>query len=221
MYKGTYNGNEVAVKRLKFNDEQLRESRLLKAFDEFRNEVFLMRCCLTFCSSLWLVGNLDSVWWRRRRNNSGLRHPNIITMAGFCTKPCYCIITEFVGGGRLVYYACPAMSSISPDPSSVSWSFFRMTRAACPGHCVCGSLRISLREWPFYIDVRLRSFIETSSRPTFSYVRLFSHSKGGKYGVLRSSMVSPWVTNAHDRSWCLLTTTRLFLPRSPISVSRR
>ncbi len=34
---------QVAIKRLKFNDEKIRENRLLKAFDEFRNEVFLMR----------------------------------------------------------------------------------------------------------------------------------------------------------------------------------
>lgn len=81
VYKGTYRGQVVAIKKLRsaavdsMLDAGVGESLLL-TYEEFRNEVYIM---------------------------SGLAHPNLVALCGFCMKPT-CIVTEYVGGGSLVDY---------------------------------------------------------------------------------------------------------------------
>lgn len=133
VYKGVYNNEDVAIKRLRFNDEQLRESHLLKAFDEFRNEVFLMRYVLIIFRELYFESSLIFVF------HSGLKHPNIVKMAGFCTEPNYCIVTEYVGGGR--YFAMRRSvlqrAQLIVRLGAVYWSYYKMKIVLYPGLCVC------------------------------------------------------------------------------------
>jgi len=76
VYKGTYQGKIVAIKKIKFGDASqpsLDDTTEIEAFAEFRREVWLM---------------------------SGLFHLNIIQMEGFTIDP-FCIITEFIHHGNL------------------------------------------------------------------------------------------------------------------------
>ncbi len=82
MYRGTYLGAAVAIKELKgsaVSEFDLTagvsvddEARRL-TFEEFRHEVWIM---------------------------SGLSHPNLVRLRGFCLQP-LCIVTELVEGGSL------------------------------------------------------------------------------------------------------------------------
>ncbi|KAL6078168.1 Myotubularin-like phosphatase domain, variant 2 [Balamuthia mandrillaris] len=81
VYKATYKGEPVAVKRLKTKEEsgmlgEEAENARLDAFTEFRREVWVM---------------------------SGLDHPNIVPLRGFSLEPC-CIVTEFMQHGSLYSY---------------------------------------------------------------------------------------------------------------------
>jgi len=92
VYKGTWRGQPVAIKELKraalpsFNDGDDMASQR-KAFEEFRHEVWIM---------------------------SGLAHPNLVEMKGFCLRP-PCIVTELVESGSLFDF-------ISKESNELTWS---------------------------------------------------------------------------------------------------
>ncbi|KAL6060410.1 Myotubularin-like phosphatase domain [Balamuthia mandrillaris] len=78
VYKGIYNGETVAIKQLKDlkASKKVTESEIIKVFDNFRHEVWLM---------------------------NGISHPNLLNFKGFCMDP-LCIVTEFIPGGNLFDY---------------------------------------------------------------------------------------------------------------------
>ena len=76
VYKGTYNNKVVAIKKIKFGNQDqpsIDDTTEIEAFAEFRREVWLM---------------------------SGLFHLNIVQMEGFSLDP-FCIVTEFIHHGNL------------------------------------------------------------------------------------------------------------------------
>eukprot|EP01130_Rhizamoeba_saxonica_P015439 TRINITY_DN6924_c0_g1_i2.p1 TRINITY_DN6924_c0_g1~~TRINITY_DN6924_c0_g1_i2.p1 ORF type:complete len:466 (+),score=106.76 TRINITY_DN6924_c0_g1_i2:1345-2742(+) len=75
VYKGVYDGKEVAVKQLSIV-ESAGDASFSEYFAEFRREVWLM---------------------------SGLDHPNIVILLGVVNKP-LCMILEFCSGGDLYGY---------------------------------------------------------------------------------------------------------------------
>lgn len=74
VYKGVYNGDLVAVKRMNFvQNEGTDDSAVVSKFQEFRREALLM---------------------------SGLNHPNVCALRGICISP-FCLVTEFLPHGDL------------------------------------------------------------------------------------------------------------------------
>ena len=76
VYKGTYQGKAVAIKKIKFgsqNGPSLDDTTELQAFAEFRREVWIM---------------------------SGLVHQNLVQLVGFTMDP-FCIVSEFMYYGDL------------------------------------------------------------------------------------------------------------------------
>eukprot|EP01102_Stenamoeba_stenopodia_P020233 TRINITY_DN7810_c0_g1_i1.p1 TRINITY_DN7810_c0_g1~~TRINITY_DN7810_c0_g1_i1.p1 ORF type:complete len:751 (-),score=131.19 TRINITY_DN7810_c0_g1_i1:100-2352(-) len=71
VHRGLWKGSEVAVKKIIFSDQNEEERE--KQFNEFRQEV-------------WIT--------------SGLRHPNIVMMKGYCQSP-LALLLEFVPCGEL------------------------------------------------------------------------------------------------------------------------
>eukprot|EP00026_Physarum_polycephalum_P000314 Phypoly_transcript_00314.p1 GENE.Phypoly_transcript_00314~~Phypoly_transcript_00314.p1 ORF type:complete len:1738 (-),score=158.13 Phypoly_transcript_00314:23-5236(-) len=88
VFKGEYNNQAVAVKQLILDEEASDMERNSKAFGVFRSEVWVM---------------------------SGLRHPNIVQLLGFCVSP-MAMVMEFVPSGTLYKY----LASNRNDP--LDWS---------------------------------------------------------------------------------------------------
>jgi small GTP-binding protein len=86
VYKGRYNDEPVAIKRIKVapGQDAGSDDAQLEAFRQFRREVWIMSC---------------------------LEHANIVRLIGFCLDPC-CIITEFVAHGNLFDYAHDAANEL-------------------------------------------------------------------------------------------------------------
>ncbi|KAL3363515.1 hypothetical protein AABB24_012671, partial [Solanum stoloniferum] len=73
LYKGTYNGEDVAIKLLERPDNDLERAHLME--QQFQQEVMML---------------------------ARLRHPNIVRFIGACRKPMvWCIVTEYAKGGSV------------------------------------------------------------------------------------------------------------------------
>ena len=88
VYKGTFKDAVVAIKKIKFgdNDESLSDVTEVQAFAEFRREVWIM---------------------------SGLTQQNIVQLIGFTMDP-FCIVTEFIYHGNLYDLAHDKNMQLSP-----------------------------------------------------------------------------------------------------------
>lgn len=76
LYKGTYNGMEVAIKLLERPEADPEKAQLLE--QQFVQEVMML---------------------------ATLRHPNIVKFIGACRKPMvWCIVTEYAKGGSLKHF---------------------------------------------------------------------------------------------------------------------
>jgi len=74
VFKGVYNGQTVAIKRLMVD---LSLDEVVTVFREFRREVWL---------------------------SSTLHHPCIVKMKGCCINPCCCIVLEYIANGNLMNF---------------------------------------------------------------------------------------------------------------------
>ncbi|KAJ3693478.1 hypothetical protein LUZ60_008958 [Juncus effusus] len=73
LYKGTYNGEDVAIKLLERPDNDAERAQLME--QQFVQEVMML---------------------------ANLRHPNIVRFVGACRKPMvWCIVTEYAKGGSV------------------------------------------------------------------------------------------------------------------------
>ncbi|KAM3395019.1 serine/threonine-protein kinase STY13 [Capsicum galapagoense] len=73
LYKGTYNGEDVAIKLLERPENDLERAHLME--QQFQQEVMML---------------------------SRLKHPNIVRFIGACRKPMvWCIVTEYAKGGSV------------------------------------------------------------------------------------------------------------------------
>ncbi|KAK3435334.1 serine/threonine-protein kinase STY13 [Eucalyptus grandis] len=73
LYRGTYNGEEVAIKILERPENDLERAQLME--QQFQQEVMML---------------------------ATLRHPNIVRFIGGCRKPMvWCIVTEYAKGGSV------------------------------------------------------------------------------------------------------------------------
>ncbi|KAL9663122.1 hypothetical protein QQ045_027960 [Rhodiola kirilowii] len=73
LYRGTYNGEEVAVKLLERPENNLERAQLME--QQFQQEVMML---------------------------ATLKHPNIVRFIGSCRKPMvWCIVTEYAKGGSV------------------------------------------------------------------------------------------------------------------------
>ncbi|CAM8959889.1 unnamed protein product [Rhodiola kirilowii] len=73
LYRGTYNGEEVAVKLLERPENNLERAQLME--QQFQQEVMML---------------------------ATLKHPNIVRFIGSCRKPMvWCIVTEYARGGSV------------------------------------------------------------------------------------------------------------------------
>ncbi|KAK3015546.1 hypothetical protein RJ639_006228 [Escallonia herrerae] len=73
LYKGTYNGEDVAIKLLERPENDLERAQLME--QQFQQEVMML---------------------------ATLRHPNIVRFVGGCRKPMvWCIVTEYAKGGSV------------------------------------------------------------------------------------------------------------------------
>ncbi|KAI4376385.1 hypothetical protein MLD38_014154 [Melastoma candidum] len=73
LYRGTYNGEEVAIKILERPENDLERAQLME--QQFQQEVMML---------------------------SRLKHPNIVRFIGACYKPIvWCIVTEYAKGGSV------------------------------------------------------------------------------------------------------------------------
>ncbi|KAL3533196.1 hypothetical protein ACH5RR_006717 [Cinchona calisaya] len=73
LYKGTYNGEDVAIKLLERPDNDLERAHLME--QQFQQEVMML---------------------------ARLKHPNIVRFIGACRKPMvWCIVTEYAKGGSV------------------------------------------------------------------------------------------------------------------------
>jgi serine/threonine protein kinase/WD40 repeat protein len=89
VYQGRYRGEVVAIKRIKLPPGQAEtEDTRREAFRQFRREVWLM---------------------------SGLDHPNIVSLKGFCITP-ICLVTEYLPYGNLYDY-------LHDSKRMVTWPF--------------------------------------------------------------------------------------------------
>eukprot|EP01104_Vermistella_antarctica_P011534 TRINITY_DN3225_c0_g1_i1.p1 TRINITY_DN3225_c0_g1~~TRINITY_DN3225_c0_g1_i1.p1 ORF type:complete len:2234 (+),score=480.91 TRINITY_DN3225_c0_g1_i1:263-6964(+) len=87
VYRGYYQGEEVAIKKIKFGDEDETDAGgELEAFSEFRREVWIM---------------------------SGLQHQNIVPLTGFSMDP-YSIVTEFLPHGNVFEYIHDEKNELGP-----------------------------------------------------------------------------------------------------------
>jgi len=96
VYKGVWKGATlggkqspvVAIKKFTFGEEVMPEANeTVSAIEDFLNEIWIM---------------------------SGLKHPNIVPLLGFCLDPC-CIVSEFMDNGNLLHYLQ------SPQSESLDW----------------------------------------------------------------------------------------------------
>ncbi|XP_060188505.1 serine/threonine-protein kinase STY13-like isoform X1 [Lycium barbarum] len=73
LYKGTYNGEDVAIKLLERPENDLERAQLME--QQFQQEVMML---------------------------ANLKHPNIVRFIGGCRKPMvWCIVTEYAKGGSV------------------------------------------------------------------------------------------------------------------------
>ncbi|KAL0315935.1 UNVERIFIED_CONTAM: Serine/threonine-protein kinase STY13 [Sesamum radiatum] len=73
LYKGTYNGEDVAIKLLEKPENDVERAQLME--QQFQQEVMML---------------------------ARLRHPNIVRFIGACRKPMvWCIVTEYAKGGSV------------------------------------------------------------------------------------------------------------------------
>jgi len=73
LYKGTYNGEDVAIKLLERPENDLERAQLME--QQFQQEVMML---------------------------ARLKHPNIVRFIGACRKPMvWCIVTEYAKGGSV------------------------------------------------------------------------------------------------------------------------
>ncbi|KAE9462865.1 hypothetical protein C3L33_05224, partial [Rhododendron williamsianum] len=73
LYRGTYNGEDVAIKLLERPENDLERAQLME--QQFQQEVMML---------------------------ATLRHPNIVRFIGACRKPMvWCIVTEYAKGGSV------------------------------------------------------------------------------------------------------------------------